>query len=157
MDKSAVFNKLQAIISEAIEIDTSEIGENSSLIDDLGIESVDMLYIIARVESEFNIEWSFLSVLTDPQIIQDGKITQDGVMMLRKQFSDADFEDVEAGTSVINFIGKFTVNSMVSSILASSPNLDGAEIPNHKHQISNKFQNTISKSQIESKNKRLEF
>ena len=116
MNRSAILNTLQAIISEAIEIDSSEINEDSSLIDDLGIESVDMLYIIARVESEFNIRWDFVSVLTDPQIVQDGKITEGGVGMLRKQFSDEEFKEVKPGTSVLDIIGKFTVNSMVTNI-----------------------------------------
>jgi len=37
------------------------------------------------------------------------------------------------------------------------PNLDKPEIPNYKHQIANKFQISISKSQIWSKANCLEF
>ncbi|MCP4630018.1 MAG: hypothetical protein GY850_41895 [bacterium] len=131
MNRSTVLSTLQIIISEALEIDRSEVIEDSSLIDDLGIESVDMLYIIARVESEFNIQWAFVSVLTDPRIVQDGKITEGGVKMLRKQFSDEEFKEVEPGTAVIDIIGKFTVNSMVTSIITSSPKPDDPEITNN--------------------------
>ena len=127
MNRSTALSRLQIIISEALEIDRSEVSEDSSLIDDLGIESVDMLYIIARVEAEFNIQWDFVSVLTDPKIVQDGKITKSGVEMLRKQFSDEEFKEVEPGASVIDFIGKFTVNSMVTSIMTSCPKPDEPE------------------------------
>ncbi len=116
MKRSTVLNTLKIIISEAIEIEPSEVRQDSSLIDDLGIESVDMLYIKSKVESAFNIEWDFVSGLTNPELVQNGKMTVAGVTMLQKYFFNGEFKEVQPGTSVIDIIGKFTVNSMVNSI-----------------------------------------
>ena len=116
MKRSTVLNTLKTIISEAIEIEPSEIRGELSLIDDLGIESVDMLYIKSKIESAFNIEWDFVSGLTNPQLVQNGKITAAGVAMLQKNFFDGEFSEIQPGTPIINIIGKFSVNSMVNSI-----------------------------------------
>lgn len=117
MKRSTVLNTLKIIISEAIEIEPSEVREESSLIDDLGIESVDMLYIKSRIETAFNIEWDFLSGLTNPELVQNGKITAEGVTMLQKHLFNGEFKEIQPGTSIIDIIGKFSVNSMVNSII----------------------------------------
>ena len=117
MDRSTLLNMLKNIISEAIEVDESEVMNDSSLIDDLGIESVDMLYIKAKVESVFSINWDFGSGLTDPEATKNGKITEKGAAMLKEQYPGDEFKDVELGPPIIDIIGKITVNSLMDSIL----------------------------------------
>ena len=52
----SVFEKLQEIIAEQLEIDTEEIEYASNIIDDLGADSLDIVDILMSVEDEFGIE-----------------------------------------------------------------------------------------------------
>ena len=52
------FEKLQQIISEVLNIDVDEIGPDTTFIDDLGADSLDVFQIIMGIEEEFGIEIS---------------------------------------------------------------------------------------------------
>lgn len=52
----SVFEKLQEIIAEQLEIDTEEIDYESNIIDDLGADSLDIVDLVMSVEDEFGIE-----------------------------------------------------------------------------------------------------
>lgn len=50
------FEKLQNIIAEVLNIETEEITMDSTFIDDLGADSLDVFQIIMGIEEEFDIE-----------------------------------------------------------------------------------------------------
>ena len=50
------FEKIQAIIADVLSIDASEITMESTFIDDLGADSLDVYQIIMGIEEEFEIE-----------------------------------------------------------------------------------------------------
>lgn len=50
------FEKIQNIIAEVLNIDKEEITMNTTFIDDLGADSLDVLQIIMGIEEEFDIE-----------------------------------------------------------------------------------------------------
>ena len=50
------FEKIQAIIADVLSIDVSEITMESTFIDDLGADSLDVYQIIMGIEEEFDIE-----------------------------------------------------------------------------------------------------
>lgn len=50
------FEKLQGIISEVLNIEAEDITINSTFIDDLGADSLDVFQIIMGIEEEFDIE-----------------------------------------------------------------------------------------------------
>ncbi|MEF9938743.1 MAG: acyl carrier protein [Clostridium sp.] len=50
------FEKLQGIIAEVLNIEAGEIGMNSTFVDDLGADSLDIFQIIMGIEEEFDIE-----------------------------------------------------------------------------------------------------
>ena len=52
----SVFEKLQEIIAEQLEIDSEEIDYASNIIDDLGADSLDIVDLVMSVEDEFGIE-----------------------------------------------------------------------------------------------------
>lgn len=52
----SVFEKLQEIISEQLEIEVEEIDYESNIIDDLGADSLDIVDLVMSVEDEFGIE-----------------------------------------------------------------------------------------------------
>ena len=50
------FEKLQNIIAEVLNIDAEEISMDSTFIDDLGADSLDVFQIVMGIEEEFGIE-----------------------------------------------------------------------------------------------------
>lgn len=51
-----VFEKLQAIIADQLELDAETITPDSNILDDLGADSLDVVDLIMSVEDEFGIE-----------------------------------------------------------------------------------------------------
>ena len=50
------FEKLKKIISEVLSVDENEIAMETSFVDDLGADSLDVFQIIMGIEEEFEIE-----------------------------------------------------------------------------------------------------
>lgn len=50
------FEKLKKIISEVLNVDGDEITLNTTFVDDLGADSLDIFQIIMGIEEEFDIE-----------------------------------------------------------------------------------------------------
>ncbi len=50
------FEKIQKIISEVLNVDTGEITMDTTFVDDLGADSLDLFQIIMGIEEEFDIE-----------------------------------------------------------------------------------------------------
>lgn len=50
------FEKLQKIISEVLNVDVDEITMETTFVDDLGADSLDIFQIIMGIEEEFDIE-----------------------------------------------------------------------------------------------------
>ena len=52
------FEKLKAIIAEVLNVDTEEISLDTTFVDDLGADSLDVFQIITGIEDEFDNEIS---------------------------------------------------------------------------------------------------
>lgn len=50
------FDKLKVIIADVLNVDVSEITEETTFVDDLGADSLDVFQIIMGIEEEFDIE-----------------------------------------------------------------------------------------------------
>lgn len=50
------FEKLQGIIAEVLNVSEDEITANTTFVDDLGADSLDLFEIIAAIEEQFDIE-----------------------------------------------------------------------------------------------------
>ncbi len=64
MDKNQVIEKLYSILSEIKEDNslTSNLNESSNLIDDVGIDSLQMISLMIDIEKEFFIELNFSQI-----------------------------------------------------------------------------------------------
>ena len=51
-----IFDKIKNIISEQLGIDVEEINMESSFVDDLGADSLDIVELIMALETEFDLE-----------------------------------------------------------------------------------------------------
>ncbi len=52
----SIFEKLQEIIADQLEIDAEEITYESNILDDLGADSLDVVDLVMSIEDEFGIE-----------------------------------------------------------------------------------------------------
>ncbi|NLL73995.1 MAG: acyl carrier protein [Clostridiales bacterium] len=52
------FEKIQKIISEVLNVETDDITTETTFVDDLGADSLDLFQIIMGIEEEFDIEIS---------------------------------------------------------------------------------------------------
>ncbi len=50
------FEKLKKVIAEVLNVDTEEITMNTTFLDDLGADSLDVFQIVMGIEEEFGIE-----------------------------------------------------------------------------------------------------
>ena len=56
MTMDEIFKTMQDLIAEQFAIDTDEIGMDSSFVDDLGADSVDLVELVMAMEEEFDME-----------------------------------------------------------------------------------------------------
>jgi acyl carrier protein len=56
MSSEEVFEKVKAIIVEQLQVNEETVTEESSFIDDLGADSLDLVELIMALEEEFGIE-----------------------------------------------------------------------------------------------------
>ena len=52
----SIFEKLQEMIADQLEIDAEDITYDSNILDDLGADSLDLVDLLMSVEDEFGIE-----------------------------------------------------------------------------------------------------
>ncbi len=55
MTMDEIFKTMQDLIAEQFAIDTDEIGMDSSFVDDLGSDSVDLVELVMAMEEEFDV------------------------------------------------------------------------------------------------------
>ncbi len=102
MDEN-VYNKIRKMLVEILEISEEEISLDSSLFDDLGLESVDLLALHFRIEKEFGITismdelWNFDDEDSENEFIVDDKLTETGLQEIKKQFSFTDVSGFKSG------------------------------------------------------------
>lgn len=121
MTYEEVFKKVGKVLEEALGVDEDEVTPQATLGGDLGAESIDYLDIVFRLEKAFGIKISQAElmaddVLSDPQYVQDGKVTDLGMSELRKQLPHADLDKFDASRQVDEFPNIFTVESMVKFV-----------------------------------------
>src|SRR5207248_6659871 len=110
-----IYSKVSATLVEALNVDEEDITPDSTLVGDLGAESIDFLDIVFRLEREFGIkiprgELFPESIFSgDPDFVQDGKVTPKGLDELRTRMPFADLSNFESNPEVSGISDLFTV------------------------------------------------
>ena len=115
--KDEVFEKIQAALVDALGVEEDEVTPEATLVGDLGAESIDFLDIVFRLEKAFDIkiprgELFPEDVLTNPDYVQDGKVTQLGLDELQKRMPFAQLEEFAKNPVVQDFGSLLTVSDM---------------------------------------------
>jgi len=113
-----IFVKVKNVLVESLTVDESDITPNSRLQGDLGAESIDFLDVLFRLEREFDIviprgELFPSSVFKgDPEFVQEGRVTDQGMNELRSLLPYADLTVVENDRHLTSVADLFTVDML---------------------------------------------
>ena len=117
-DKQEIIKQVKHVISQALKVEESKIDLNSSLIKDLGAESIDFLDIVFRLEKTFKIkipkgELFPEKLLTDARFVKDGRITGAGLEELKSRIPNGNWELFSKNPLVANLGEVFTVGMII--------------------------------------------
>ena len=113
-----IIKNVKSIISQALKVDESKIQLESSLIKDLGAESIDFLDIVFRLEKTFKIkipkgELFPEKILTDARFVKAGLVTAAGIDELKQKMSNVNWAEFAKNPLVSNLGNLFTVGMIV--------------------------------------------
>ncbi len=100
MTQDEIFTKVKATLVDALNADDDAVTMSSRLQADLGAESIDFLDIVFRLEREFGMKIPRGELFPeaifqgDPDLVEDGKITDKGLAELREKMPFADPSEV---------------------------------------------------------------
>lgn len=125
MTRDEIFGKVKAVLVDALGVDEEEVKPDATLRDDLGAESIDFLDIVFRLEKAFTTdptkpfkiprgEMFPEDVFTNPQFVDNGKVTAAGLEELRKRMPHVDLSTLKPGDEIEKM--HFTVDTIVNFI-----------------------------------------
>ena len=115
-------------VAEALERDIAEVRPSSSLVDDLGAESIDFLDILFRIESDFGIQiagdemWKGELDLANA----DPEKFERGLKILRERMPDFPWERFREGVSKKDLKRLITVQTIVDYLERTLPKEGGS-------------------------------
>ena len=115
--KEEIYNGVKEALVDALAVDDENVTPDATLVGDLGAESIDLLDIVYRLEKTFGIkidqgELIPSDLINSPQFQQDGKLTTDGIVELRKRLPNANLDSFEKNPMVQNLATILTVSDM---------------------------------------------
>ena len=116
-----IFDQVRNTLIDALGVDDSEVTLDASLTRDLGAESIDFLDIVFRLEKAFDIKIPRgdlfpENVLTDPDFVADGKVSDKGIDELRNRLPHADVDKFAENPNVQDIGDLFTVEMITRYI-----------------------------------------
>ena len=119
-----VYPKVQDVLVEALGLEEDEVTRESTLIGDLGAESIDFLDIVFRLEKTFDIKiprgelFPENIAAADSGFVENGKVTESGISELRERLPHADIDSFAEDPQVEHIQDLFTVD-MICKYLES--------------------------------------
>ena len=122
----AIFEKVQATLVDALGVDEEDVTREATLQGDLGAESIDFLDIVFRLERNFGIkiprgELFPENVVSDPEMLSNGKLTAKGLEELKSRMPFADLSSFEANPEVEKIADLYTVDMLVRYVQSKLP------------------------------------
>jgi acyl carrier protein len=113
-----IFSKVQAALVDALALDEDDVTPEATLQGDLGAESIDYLDIMFKLEKAFGIkiqreELFPEDIFKNAQYVQNGKVTHEGLTVLKARLPFIDLTKFEANPAIQTFGSMLTVQDMV--------------------------------------------
>ena len=121
MNDTEILKKVQECIAGALGIEPEEIHPESSLVRDLGAESVDFIDIIFRLEKSFDIkipsgELFPANLLREEGLVLEGRLTREGLKVLREKMPYFDLSEFEKDPQVSALASHFKVQMILNYV-----------------------------------------
>ena len=122
MSRDEVYEEVKEVLIDALGLDDDEVTPESTLMGDLGAESIDFLDIVFRLEKAFEIKvpreelFPAEAVLSNPEFVSGGKLTEKGLAELRDKMPHTDLTEFEKDPNVNNIADLFTVDAIVNFV-----------------------------------------
>ncbi len=122
MSRDEIFQKVQGVLVDALGVDDDEVTADATLMGDLGAESIDFLDIVFRLEKAFGMKvpreelFPVESLLNNPQLVSNGKLTSQGLAELRQRVPHTDLTEFEKNPDINKLADLFTVNAIVNYV-----------------------------------------
>jgi acyl carrier protein len=119
--KDEVFEKVREALVDALGVDDDEVTPEATMVGDLGAESIDFLDIVFKLEKGFDIqiprdELFPDDILTNAEYVQDGKVTEQGLVKLKDRMPFADLSKFEQNPLVQDFGNLLTVQDLCNYV-----------------------------------------
>lgn len=125
-NRSEIESGVRDVLCDALGVDADDVTPNARIKADLGAESIDYLDIMFRLEKKFSTpERSFKiqqgelfpeNMLGDTTLVENGKVTDKGMSMLRERMPHVDFTNFAKDRNVTALQDTFTVGSLVEFV-----------------------------------------
>jgi acyl carrier protein len=115
-----IYQKVQSTLVDALGVDADDVSRDATLRGDLGAESIDLLDIVFRLERNFGIKIPrgelFPENVSDPDLTQDGKLTEKGLAELKQRMPFADLTEFSSNPEVEKILDLYTVDMLVQYV-----------------------------------------
>jgi acyl carrier protein len=122
VNRDEIFKKVQNVLVDALGVDDDEVKSDSTLMGDLGAESIDFLDIVFRLEKAFAIKipreelFPIENLMNNPQYVKDGRMTAAGLAEIKAKMPHTNLSEFEKDPDINKLGDLFTVNSIVNYI-----------------------------------------
>ncbi len=125
MEEQEIYEGVKDAIVEALGVEPEEVELKSSLFDDLGAESLDLLDILFRIEKTFGIkiprgglqeEISNAEDINPEEVVVDGMLTALGAEKLKEKMKEIDGDKIVEGFRIDDLPTLFTVQTFVNMV-----------------------------------------
>jgi acyl carrier protein len=122
VSRDEIIKKVQEVLVDALGVDDDEVTIESTLMGDLGAESIDFLDIVFRLEKAFAIKipreelFPAENLMTNSEFIHNGKLTEKGLAELRDKMPHTDLSKFEKDPDINKLGDLFTVGAIVNYV-----------------------------------------
>jgi acyl carrier protein len=118
--RDEIYQKVQSTLVDALGVDEDDVNPDATLFKDLGAESIDLLDIVFRLERNFGIKIPrgelFPENISDPDLIENGRLTAKGLTEIRQKMPFADLTSFEKDPDVEKLFDLYTVDTLVQYV-----------------------------------------
>lgn len=116
-----IFGKIQDTLSQALGVEKDDIRPESSLVRDLGAESIDFIDIIFRLEKTFDLKIPAgdlfpSNLMTDERFVSQGRVTPAGLQELKAKVPYMDVDAFGRDPQIAKLGDFFTVQMVMNYV-----------------------------------------
>ncbi|MBI4866385.1 MAG: acyl carrier protein [Candidatus Wallbacteria bacterium] len=121
MNRDEIYGKVKRCLNQALGVEEERMKPDTSLTRDLEAESIDFVDIIFRMEKAFGLkipqgELFPQEIFSNKQYVSAGKLTGEGLNVLRTRYPYIDLSDVNGDLPVSDLAKYYTVDMLVKYV-----------------------------------------